>query len=352
MGGEIGCMNCGETAHFKSAEQSTKRTGDLLKLILYLENFWCNSKKYLRLSAMVNLKIRLAVFAAFLSLATTLPAANDLPEIVSQIPIEKLAFVTGTSFGSPGTISVLGQSASPFLGGTPSFSADGKTIFYSDKTDSGSGIFARNIAENSSRRIENRAHDSDSPSLSPDGSKLLFVVWPVGRESSHIYLSDANGANWTPLTTGNCFNWSPKWSPDGTKILFESTRDGQRQIYVMDADGREQTNLTHDDALNHAPSWSPDGEWIAFMSRAEKNANIFVMKRDGTQKRNVSKGKTRDSEPVWSPDGQWIAFTRTANNPPKPETMDIWIMKRDGTEQRQITRNKEPMGSYAPAWSR
>lgn len=279
--------------------------------------------------------------------------ADTIPEIINSLPTGKLAFVSGVSFGSPGTITVAGQSIQPFQGGNPEFTADGGRLVYSNHSATESKLFIRDLSTDSTTLIDTKAQNADSPSLSPDGSKLVFVVWPPDRESSQIYISDADGSNWIPLTTGEYYNWSPKWAPDGRNILFESTRDGPRQIYIMDSDGKNQINLSNNKDLCHAPSWSPDGAYIAYMSRGETNkANIFVMKSDGTDQRNVSNGTTRDSEPVWSPDGEWIAFTRTANNPPGAETMDIWIMRKDGTDQKQFTRNKEGISSYQMSWSR
>jgi TolB protein len=163
------------------------------------------------------------------------------------------------------------------------------------------------------------------------------------------------------LTEGQYYNWTPRWSPDGKKLVFETTRNdtpkthrpgGYRDVYVMDNDGRNQINLTTN-TFGHHPSWSPDGKSIAYMSRTgfDKPASVWVMKADGSAKHNISHGTNRDSEPAWSPDGQWIAFTRVANKPHGRETMDIWIMKSDGTEQHQVTFNKTRSASYSPSWS-
>lgn len=51
----------------------------------------------------------------------------------------------------------------------------------------------------------------------------------------------------------------PTWSPDGTRIAFTSTRDGNALIYVMKADGTGQTNISNDPAADDSPALSPDG---------------------------------------------------------------------------------------------
>jgi TolB protein len=296
------------------------------------------------------------VIAVAISLPTMVSQADDYElEVIGDLPLGKLAFVTSGSFGRTGTIVFVGQEANGFLGDRPEFIDGGKKIIYSNQRGRTSTLFVRNLSDNSTHEIETGMpdFDLDSPSLSQSGKKLAFVAWPKGRKSCHIYVADADGSRPRQLTEGEHHNWSPRWSPDGTKIVFESTRDDDRQIYVMDADGENQINLSNDKKMSHAPSWSPDGTHIAYMSGSEnKTCSIYIMKCDGTEKQNVSHSLTRDSEPTWSPDSKWIAFTRTASKPPGPETMDIWIMRRDGLEQRQITRNAVKMSSYEPTWSR
>lgn len=59
---------------------------------------------------------------------------------------------------------------------------------------------------------------------------------------------------------------NPSWSPDGQRIVFESERDGNKEIYVMDADGGNQIRLTRNDAVDSTATWSHDGSLIAFAS--------------------------------------------------------------------------------------
>jgi tol-pal system beta propeller repeat protein TolB len=298
----------------------------------------------------------LPALMVFLFCSTRSSAAEPPYEILSKLPVGKLAFVSAF-FGSQPNINVIEEQIEPFQGQNPEFTPDGTKLIYSNNERFNEGsrsvLFVRDLSTASSKKIDTRAYNSEYPSLSPDGLKLAFVVWSKKRDSSQIFVSDADGSNWLPLTTGSFYNWSPRWSPDGSKILFETKRDGERQVYVMHSNGQNQINLSNNKFLSHAPSWSPNGSHIAYMSCAENNqANIFVMKSDGTEKTNISHGMTRDSEPVWSPDGEWIAFTRRANNPSEPENMGIWIMRKDGTEQRQITRNITSMGSNQLSWSR
>ena len=83
-------------------------------------------------------------------------------------------------------------------------------------------------------------------------------------------------------------DYSPAWSPDGSKIAFQSIRDGNWEIYSMDADGSNQINLSNDAGYDGFPSWSPDGSRIIFESYRNDNGEIFVMNADGTEQINLT----------------------------------------------------------------
>src|SRR6266705_2334587 len=84
----------------------------------------------------------------------------------------------------------------------------------------------------------------------PEGTWHLFVT----RRGRLVQLTNADGAD-----------LAPAWSPDGRRIAFQSTRDGNWEIYVMNADGSEVHRLTHGEAEDGEPSWSADGKRIAFV---------------------------------------------------------------------------------------
>ena len=286
---------------------------------------------------------------------------------VRNFPIGKLAFVTSAAATRPGEICVVprnGTQQKRIQGDEPSFMPDGIHLlcFRQEPMDwkSGdpgtvrNGIYLYDLVKETCIPLLNDPTGScEQPSCSADGTRIAYVIWPKDRKSSHIWIANADGTGRKQLTTGNYYNWTPRWSPDGRKILFETTQSGKREAYVMDADGQNQTSRTPNAPIAHSGSWSPDGLRIAFMSRsASSNANIFVMNADGSNVQNLSKGTTRDSEPVWSPDGKWIAFTRTSTNPPCPERMDVWIMRSNGTGQQQITHNAPGIWSSSLTWGR
>ena len=74
-----------------------------------------------------------------------------------------------------------------------------------------------------------------------------------------------------------------------TKIAFASEHEGDYDICVMNADGTSAANITNHEADEYTPAWSPDGTKIAFVKR-EDDAGIYVMNADGTNVEKITRG--------------------------------------------------------------
>ena len=72
-------------------------------------------------------------------------------------------------------------------------------------------------------------------------------------------------------------NWLPAWSPDGTRIAFSSTRDGNPEIYVVNRDGSNLRRITNHPGIDITPTWSPTGTQIAFTSDRTGTPQIYVV---------------------------------------------------------------------------
>lgn len=138
------------------------------------------------------------------------------------------------------------------------------------------------------------------------------------RGTTHLCIWSLNVNGSTPLKMTGGVNtpkedWSPYWSPDGSKMLFQSDRDGDIEIFLFDEAAGRVTQLTHNKVEDQYASWSPlmaDGRlYVLFQRVGKQNNDLWVMNPDGTGQRLLYGSKKHDHQAAWSPLGTQIAFT-------------------------------------------
>ncbi len=144
------------------------------------------------------------------------------------------------------------------------------------------------------------------PALSPDGREIAFVsggaIWTVPAEGgvARLLVSD-------PATDSR-----PLYSPDGTRLAFQSTRDGFPNLYVLTFATGQVKRLTYADAGEALDGWSPDGHWIYFTSTindVQRQGDIFRVAATGGTPLEVSRERyLNEFESAPSPDGKAIAL--------------------------------------------
>ena len=198
-------------------------------------------------------------------------------------------------------------------------------------------------------RLTHNNVDDRLPNFSPDGSKIVFDSTRDGHNA--IYIMNIDGSKETRLTNNKVNDGQAAFSPDGSKIVFSSDRDGDgREIYIMKSDGTGQTRLTHNNANDGLPNFSPDGSKIVFNSSRDINADgdeIYIMNADGSGEENLTKAQYTDAGPAFSPDGYKIVFGSNRDGKTHDERQnnyDIYIMNIDGSGLVNLTNGD---GVYA-----
>lgn len=195
----------------------------------------------------------------------------------------------------------------------PAFTPDGAAIvFSSNRTSQNRTLWRVPVGrEGGLTKITSSLADDFSPTISPDGAKVIYASIPRTDKDSQIWSMEAGFP--TQLREGE----QPCVAPDGKQIAFvrRDKTSSRRQLWLMNTAGGEETQLTANldyDVID--PRWSPDGNWIGFASDegldSERlhNFDIWVVRPDGTRKTQLTTNGSRDDSPCWDHTGVYIYF--------------------------------------------
>jgi len=186
----------------------------------------------------------------------------------------------------------------------PSWSVNDRIAFISDREDPNFEIYTMGINGDDVQRLTNDPAADSSPKWSPDGSEIVFSSNRTSN-TPDIFIMNADGSNVRQIThsTQHWASLAPEFSPDGTRIAYVLQQpSGDRDIYTMDVTGGDQQRLTTDGWGHHHPSWSPDGTKIAYERFGrEQVQDIWVMNADGSGKLQITTHIDMDAQPAWSP---------------------------------------------------
>ncbi len=212
------------------------------------------------------------------------------------------------------------------------------------------------------------------PQISPDGKSIVYVRNFMDimedRRRGNLWIINSDGKNNRPLTTGMVNDSSPRFSPDGKRLAYVSTRNGSPQIFIrwLDSDREFQVSQLQFGAGNLV--WSPDGKWLAFsqfvtskpttlasMPASPKGAkwakpvkvidkvtyringagyvnpgfnHLFVVPTDGGTPRQVTEGDFHHRGNIsWMSDNQTLVFSANRRSDWNLEVTDSSVYKLD-----------------------
>ncbi len=216
---------------------------------------------------------------------------------------------------------------------SPDCSPDGRQVVFTSDRSWDHDVYLLNFKATrlpaEGKRITQGIHLDNSPSWSPDGSRVAF------SRNGDIYVASSSGEILKRLTKSPSIDISPTWSPDSRKIAFVSDRAGAPNIYVISSEGGRAIRITSE-GYNTDPVWSPDPlvNRIAFVKVKKSEADIYAVGPDGRgQQRLTSSG--RNEHPSWSPDGHYITFSSK-----RLGKRQIYIMYLNGENKLPLSRGK------------
>lgn len=184
---------------------------------------------------------------------------------------------------------------------------------------------------------------------SPDGKRIAFSAAVVktdyadmGPDKWVLYEYDIDRDHIEKLEKGAVF---ASYHPGGEKIVFSRYENTNWDIYVRDLAGGSIERLTTDASKDSAPSWSPDGSRLAFNSERDGNVEIFVMHADGSKVIQVTRTDTaKNYNPQWAPSGELIVYYREVG-----DGMDqIYLTDSKGSKVKNLTDDRKH--SFYPTW--
>ena len=226
------------------------------------------------------------------------------------------------------------------------------------------------------------------PQIAPDGRRVAFERSGFDimkdNDKASLWMVNVDGSELRPLLDPARQAGSPRWSPDGSRLLFVSTADGKSDIFVRWMDSGQEAKLTHLEESPGGLSWSPDGKWIAFtmfvpdepkpfvqMPAPPNGADwgppwkfidqvvyrfdgrgylrrghrhIFLLPAEGGTARQLTSGSFDDGAPQWTPDGSFLIFSANRHDDAdyEPANVEVYEVAVAGGAPRALTTRKGP----------
>ncbi len=241
-------------------------------------------------------------------------------------------------------------------GGTvisPAISADGQRILYSlikEGKNRNINLYLYDLATGESRLLSSRSGINSGAVFMPNEDEIMLTLSHTGN--AELYVMNINTKALRKVTHHYASDVDPSITPDGRLITFLTDRPGKAEVYTADPSGTEKSmkRISYVGKFNATPRFSPDGTEIVFASWLDERFDLFRIGADGKGLGRLTKNFGSNEDPSYSKDGQFIAFTSQRVISQTQADQRIYIMDRDGEILGSITDN---FGNcQSPRWSK
>ena len=256
------------------------------------------------------------------------------------------------------------------------FSSDGKQLIFQRQEDTEAGCdqqYIMNADGSDMHRVSNGLgrttcgyfYDNDrrilyssthlaSPACPEPPDFSQGYVWPLGQ--FEIFTARPDGSDLRQLTDNGAYNAEATVSPDGQKVIFTSTRDGDIELYVMNVDGSDVRRVTNRVGYDGGAFFSPDGNRIVWRAQYPETAadsadyqrllaqrmvrpsqlELWVANADGSDPRQVSHLGGANFAPFFHPDGERVIFASN-HETPRGRNFDLYLLDLASGSVEQVT---------------
>lgn len=220
---------------------------------------------------------------------------------------------------------------------------EGRTLFYGGNPDSAElNLRRRDLVTGGDERLTFGVGEYGYPAMSGDGRRLVATASDLRQTLQRVTVQFDTPPVLMALTEGYTGDLDPVWSPDGTRLVFSSSRTGQRNIWWANPEMTRPVALTSGSGIDEWPVFSPNGSQVAFVSDRNGQRGIWTVAADGGTPRFVAAVRALTT-PSWSPDGTRLVYSAPGGELPQMEIIEV--------SSGRIRKLPTEAAANSPQWS-